>query len=251
MTQELYIGLISGTSMDAVDAVLVNLAAEPLQLIATHSEPISEKLKCSLLNLCQPGENAINRMGHTDIELGQLFAKSCLTLLKKAKVTAKDIHAIGSHGQTIRHMPNATLPFTLQIGDPNTIAAMTHITTVADFRRRDMALGGQAAPLAPAFHHYLLRDANENRWVLNIGGIANVTFLASDAKQPTIGFDTGPGNTLLDAWCFQHLGKPFDDAGNWASGGSVHSELLSRFLADPYFHLAPPKSTGREYFNLE
>jgi len=253
MPKELYIGLLSGTSMDGVDAALIDFGAgrESPQLITTYSEPISTELKQALLKLCKPGENGINRMGHADNKLGQLFAKSCLQLLKKANINAKEIKAIGSHGQTIRHVPNTDYPFTLQIGDPNIIAAATDITTVADFRRRDMALGGQAAPLAPAFHNFLLRAADENRWVLNIGGIANVTYLAADKNALILGFDTGPGNTLLDAWCSEQLGKPYDNAGRWASSGNINAELLSVLLNDAYFQAAPPKSTGREYFNLD
>lgn len=253
MPKELYIGLLSGTSMDGVDAALIDFDAnkQSPQLVTTYSEPIPKQLKQALLKLCKPGENGINRMGHADNELGRLFAQCCLQLIKKAKINPREIRAIGSHGQTIRHVPNTEYPFTLQIGDPNIIAAMTGITTVADFRRRDMALGGQAAPLAPAFHNFLLRTSDENRWVLNIGGIANVTYLAADGNAAILGFDTGPGNTLSDAWCFDQLGKPYDNAGDWASSGNINPELLSVLLNDPYFQAAPPKSTGREYFNLD
>lgn len=254
MAQELYIGLLSGTSMDAVDAALISFSPAsdyPLKLIATHSAPLGTQLKQSLVKLCTPGQNAINRMGHTDVELGQLFAHSCLELLKKANVKAKHVRAIGSHGQTIRHVPHSEYPFTLQIGDPNTIAAITKITTVADFRRRDMALGGQAAPLAPAFHNFILRSPHENRWVLNIGGIANLTYLAVDKKTPILGFDIGPGNTLSDLWCYQHNRKSYDDAGQWAASGKINTELLSVLSSDAYFQAPPPKSTGLEYFNLD
>ena len=249
MTKEYYLGLISGTSMDAVDAALVEFDPTP-KLIATHSEPIPELLRQSLINLCIHGHNAINRMGSADIQLGRLFAESALTLLQKAKFSSRQIRAIGSHGQTIRHVPNTPFPFTLQIGDPNIIVTLTGITTVADFRRRDMALGGQAAPLAPAFHNVLLRNKNENRWVLNIGGIANLTYLPANNNQPVIGFDTGPGNTLLDAWCYHHLKKRLDHHGEWGASGNIDNDLLSLLLDDDYFHQAAPKSTGREYFNL-
>ena len=246
--KERYIGLMSGTSLEAIDAVLVEF--NPVKLITTHSETIPAKLKQQLLALCTPGDNAIMRMGKADVALGQLFAQSCLNLLAKTNITPQSVRAIGSHGQTIRHMPDENYPFTLQIGDPNIIAALTDITTVADFRRRDLALGGQAAPLAPAFHNFLLRDKNENRWILNIGGIANVTFLARDLQQPIIGFDTGPGNTLLDAWTMHHLNQPYDRDGEWAASGHVQEKLLQSLLADPYFQSPAPKSTGREYFNL-
>ncbi len=248
---ELFIGLMSGTSLDAIDAALIDFNTSPLQLIATHKLNISPELKSDIIKLCSPGENAINRMGKTDVQLGELFAKSVNELIHKANVTAADVKAIGSHGQTIRHMPNAPQPFTLQIGDPNIIAARTGITTVADFRRRDMALGGQAAPLAPAFHDFLLRDQHENRWVLNIGGIANLTLLEKKQGSAVIGFDTGPGNTLMDAWCMRHQRRSYDHDGLWAASGTVDQPLLDALLSDSYFAKSAPKSTGREVFNLE
>jgi len=248
---EYYIGLMSGTSLDAVDTVLVDFKQQKLQLVDTHAEPIPEALRQEILALCYPGDNAIQRMGETDVKLGRLFSQSVLQLLKKTKLSAKDIHAIGSHGQTIRHVPDTEFPFTLQIGDPNIIAANTGITVVADFRRRDMALGGQAAPLAPAFHEYLLRNTSEDRWVLNIGGIANVTLLPADSSQAVMGFDTGPGNTLMDAWCRMHHRGNYDQDGQWAASGQCNNALLQQLLNDPYFKKGPPKSTGREYFNLD
>ncbi len=241
---------MSGTSLDAIDAVLVDFGMVPLKIIATHSEPIPDHLKQILIKLCDPQCESITQMGEADVALGRLFAKSVQELLKKSSFPAKNIRAIGSHGQTIRHAPDTKTPFTLQIGDPNTIAAETGITTVADFRRRDMALGGQAAPLAPAFHNFLLRDDREHRWIVNIGGIANVTYLSARKNQPVIGFDTGPGNTLLDTWCSRHLKKAYDHGGKWAARGTSNSKLLEMLLEDPYFQRKPPKSTGREYFNL-
>ena len=247
---DLYIGLMSGTSLDAVDAALVRFEKEIPQLIATHQETLPTPLRQNILDLCYPNENAIQRLGETDTQLGRLFAQSVLALLKKTPYSKENIQAIGSHGQTIRHVPDTDTPFTLQIGDPNIIAAQTGITTVADFRRRDMALGGQAAPLVPAFHHYLFQNRKKNLGVLNIGGIANVTFLPANPNETIIGFDTGPGNTLLDAWCMKHIGKHYDKNGEWADSGNCHSALLSQLLADPYFQKVPPKSTGREYFDL-
>lgn len=246
---ERYIGLMSGTSMDAIDAVLVEFA--PLRLIATHSEPIPFKLKENLLALAASAKDAIKLLGETDNAIGHLFATAAEKVLKKANVPSASICAIGSHGQTVYHAPSGKYPFTLQIGDPNIIATITGITTIADFRRRDIALGGQAAPLTPAFHNFLLRDKNEDRFVLNIGGIANLTFLFSDFKKLIIGFDTGPGNTLTDSWCMRHLKKSYDHDGKWAASGKVQTRLLNELLADPYFHRSPPKSTGREYFNLD
>ncbi|MCB1827823.1 MAG: anhydro-N-acetylmuramic acid kinase, partial [Coxiellaceae bacterium] len=242
---------MSGTSLDAVDAALMDFSDDTPTLIATHQHEIPNTLRDAIVELCAPGENAIQRMGETDNKLGHLFSDSVLSLLEKAKYNASDIAAIGSHGQTIRHIPNSETPFTLQIGDPNIIAATTNITTVADFRRRDMALGGQAAPLAPAFHDYLFRNRQTDTAVLNIGGIANITLLPEDAHQKIIGFDTGPGNTLLDAWCLKQTGKPFDHNGEWALSGNCNHELLQQLFADPYFKKAAPKSTGREYFHLD
>lgn len=247
----LYIGLMSGTSLDAVDAALIDFTNDDPKLIATHQHEMPGELCQHILDLCYPGENAIQRMGVVDVKLGHLFADSVNALLKQNQLTNNDIQAVGSHGQTIRHMPDLDHPFTLQIGDPNIIAAQTGITTVADFRRRDMALGGQAAPLAPAFHHYLFRHRNESTGVLNIGGIANLTVLPRNQSDPIIGFDTGPGNTLMDAWCLQNTGKNYDKDGNLALSGKCSETLLTKLLNDPYFKKAPPKSTGREYFHLD
>lgn len=248
--RELYIGLMSGTSMDAVDAALVDLSGNTVKLLASYSTPLPEELRNNLTTLCMPGANEINRMGALDIQVGELFAQTVMNLLRQANVSAKEICAIGSHGQTIRHQPQGKHPFTLQIGDPNVIAEQTGITTVADFRRRDMSKGGQGAPLTPSFHNHVFRDPHEDRIVINIGGIANITWLPADINLPVIGFDTGPGNTLLDTWIWQELQKTYDEDGDWAKSGKIDSELLTTMLSDPYFHLPPPKSTGREYFNL-
>lgn len=251
MPRELYIGLMSGTSVDGIDAALIDFSDHTPIVVDTHSHAIPSDLKKSILDLCEPGENAINRLGVVDRQLGMLFAQSVNALLKKSAINSKEVMAIGSHGQTIRHQPEFEHAFTLQIGDANLIAAHTGITCIADFRRADMAQGGQGAPLAPGFHHYLLADAN-NSYVLNIGGMANLTYLpAADKKSNILGFDTGPGNTLLDYWAQQHLHKNYDQNGDWARSGHVISELLSRMLNDPYFAKKPPKSTGREYFNRQ
>lgn len=244
----LFIGLMSGTSLDGIDAALVSLADQRCQLLATHHTVFSQDFREEILALCQPGHNGIARMGQMSVRLGQRFAESVHALLEKSEYTAEAITAIGCHGQTIRHHPNDEYPFTLQIGDPNIIAANTGITTVADFRRRDMALGGQGAPLAPAFHAFLLKNIPGAQWMLNLGGIANLTHLSHD--HSVTGFDTGPGNTLIDAWCQRCLKRPFDNNGQWAKTGTVHQGLLATLLEDPYFQLPPPKSTGREYFNL-
>jgi len=242
------IGLMSGTSVDAVDAALVDCYGPTPRLIADHQHAIPEGLKARILGLCTPGDNEIARMGACDIETGRLFADAVMALLKKAVMQPTEITAIGSHGQTIRHCPNGPLPFTLQIGDPNQIAHLTGITTVADFRRRDMAAGGEGAPLAPFLHQAVFRT-DHNRAIVNIGGIANLTLLPGDKTLAPTGFDTGPGNVLIDGW-YQQQGKgPFDRDGKWAAGGQVIDSLLNQLLSHPYFLLPPPKSTGRELFN--
>lgn len=251
MKEALYIGLMSGTSMDAIDAVLVEFPPDrKINVIATHSLPLSPELKCILMALAEDTENSIYQLGKTDTELGIAFATCCVELLAKHQIHHDRITAIGSHGQTILHVPDAALPFTIQIGDPNIITAMTNITTVADFRRRDLALGGQAAPLAPAFHHYLFGSTSQDRMVINIGGIANLTFLQKKADTPVTGFDTGPGNTLLDAWCWQQQQQRFDNQGRWAASGQINRSLLTTMLNDPYFKRQSPKSVDRNYFNL-
>lgn len=248
MINQLYIGLMSGTSIDGIDAALVSFENETVELIGTTSIPIPEKIK-SALKILSHGENIhIKLLGETDTQMGNLFADAVLDLLQKTNTDAKNIIAIGSHGQTIYHDPNSNNPFTLQIGDANIIAARTNITTVADFRRRDIAHGGQGAPLVPAFHDYLFRNRTTDQIIINIGGIANITYLP--IKKSIIGFDTGPGNTLLDLWCEKNCGKLFDQNGEWARSGKLNSDLLNIFLDDDYFKKSFPKSTGKEYFNL-
>lgn len=246
----LYIGLNSGTSVDAVDGALVDYSDDHFQLIATHSVPIPADIKNDLFELAEPGDNELNRMGILDRKLGHIFAKTATELLTKSALKNNQIVAIGSHGQNIRHLPHLPHGFTLQIGDPNIIAETTGITVVADFRRKDIALGGQGAPLTPAFHYFLFQHREKNRVVVNIGGISNLTLLLADPSKNIIGFDCGPGNMLLDAWCKKHCSKSFDDGGQWAAQGNVIHELLQILLADPFFNLPYPKSTGREYFNL-
>ncbi|RDV28975.1 anhydro-N-acetylmuramic acid kinase [Alteromonas aestuariivivens] len=247
-----FIGLMSGTSMDGVDAVLCDITKSSLNTLDAVSETYPPALLNQLHGLCQPEADEINRLGFADTAVARVYAQAVFRLLNKAGVPASTIRAIGSHGQTIRHYPPAeTHGFTLQIGDPNTLAALTGIDVVADFRRKDMALGGQGAPLAPRFHQALFADENNHRAVINIGGIANITLLPpTSSDQAVTGFDTGPGNTLLDAWCMKHIGKAFDQDGRFASSGKVSQNLLNDLLGDPYFRLSSPKSTGREYFNL-
>ncbi len=248
---KIYLGLMSGTSMDGVDAALVRFPHQRAELIATHCHPWPTTLRQRLQSLTTPGDNEIDRMGELDVLAADEFALAAQQLLLKANVSASAVTAIGSHGQTIRHRPGAETAFTLQIGDPNRIAERTKITTVADFRRRDVAAGGEGAPLVPAFHYTLFHSSEEYRCVLNIGGIANITLLPPQDNAEIIGFDTGPGNCLLDSWSNRHIQTPFDKDGEWGATGKVHSALLKSMLADSYFSRPPPKSTGREYFNLE
>lgn len=247
---EYYIGLMTGTSIDAIDAALLDMAAGKPRLIATGTTALPPQLRNALLALCQSGPDEIQRLGATDAWLGETLADAVDGLLADTGLKAADIVAIGSHGQTIRHAPAGEHAFTLQIGDPNRIAERTGITTVADFRRRDIAAGGQAAPLVPAFHHAVFRSATVNRIIVNIGGISNVTVLAAAPAQPVTGFDTGPGNVLMDGWIQRQRQQPFDDAGRWAASGKVNEALLAHLLADAYLQSAPPKSTGREHFHL-
>jgi len=248
LMSELYIGLMSGTSLDGIDAALVDFSQTQPKLIESYYLPFEADFKKSILDLCHPGENEINRLGEMDISLGKRFAHSVQNLLDKSQIDASRIQAIGCHGQTIRHHPARN--FTLQIGDPNIIAAETGITTIADFRRRDMAWGGQGAPLVPAFHYAVFSSSLIDRAIINIGGIANVTLLPKNSKT-VLGFDTGPGNTLLDLWADKHLNQPQDFQGSWAKKGNIQKTLLNEMLQDAFFHRPPPKSTGREYFNLD
>jgi anhydro-N-acetylmuramic acid kinase len=253
MGQELYIGLLSGTSMDSVDAALIDLSEATTQLLASHNEPIEPQLRERILQLCSPGDDEIDRAGVLDRELGFLFASAANRLLEASGFKATDILAIGSHGQTIRHRPkDASRPgeraFTWQIGDPNTIAECCEITTVADFRRRDIAAGGQGAPLVPLFHQSAFGKLGTNRAIVNIGGMSNISLLEAD--QSLSGFDTGPGNVLLDGWIEHHQGKNYDFDGAWSASGVVIEPVLDAMLEHPFFALPAPKSTGREEFNI-
>lgn len=248
-----YVGLMSGTSLDAIDATLIQLDGDTVSLEAHHSHPLPASLRQELLALCQGTDDEIERAGVADRQLGALFGEACLALLDTASTAPKDITAIGSHGQTIRHRPPSSQrpsaqAFTLQIGDPATIAEQTGITTIADFRRRDIAAGGQGAPLVPAFHAAVFSNPAQDRVIANIGGMANISVLGRDGSVH--GFDTGPGNVLMDSWINHCLGERFDRDGGWARGGKPLAALLETLLADPYYQLDGPKSTGREQFSL-
>lgn len=246
----LYLGLISGTSADSIDAVLIDFARGTPQVLATHTHPWPSALRERMLALAQ-GETALDldAFGRLDVEIGHRFADAALQLLEQSGTPTHTVRAIGSHGQTLRHRPGGDYPFTLQLGDPTTIAERCHIDVVVDFRRSDLAAGGQGAPLLPALHAMLLARPGHARVVLNLGGIANITVLGADGSVR--GFDTGPANGLLDAWCLRHRGEPFDRDGVFAASGRLDPGLLDAMLADEYFALLPPKSTGREHFHLD
>jgi anhydro-N-acetylmuramic acid kinase len=244
-----YIGIMSGTSLDGLDVAAVEFTNDVPRFVAANAFDLPDIIKHNLEDLMQPGDNEIERMGRVDLSFGYFIADCINQFIDQHELDRSSIIAIGSHGQTIRHRP--CIGFTLQIGDPNVIASRTGITTVADIRRRDMAEGGQGAPLVPAFHNALFRSNERQRIILNIGGIANVTELSKSQENTVIGFDTGPGNTLLDQWHLKHQGEPFDANGDWARAGQCNSTLLSTLLADSYFLKAIPKSTGREHFHLE
>tara|TARA_B110000046_G_scaffold185278_1_gene226360 strand:- start:3868 stop:4965 length:1098 start_codon:yes stop_codon:yes gene_type:complete len=244
---------MSGTSIDSIDVVAVEFTKEnngQLQLMGSHTHPIPEHLRQEILTLCEPGLDSVQLYAKTDRALGKLFAEAAVTLMEKFDLSPDRIVAIGSHGQTIRHAPpsHGAQGFSQQIGDPNIIAACTGCAVVADFRRKDIALGGQGAPLVPAFHRQLFFTPQKNRVIANIGGIANITVLNSNGDCS--GFDTGPGNMLLDAWCQKHTGRAYDNDGSWGAGGSVDDVLLSQLKAHPFLAQPTPKSTGREDFNL-
>jgi len=244
-----YIGLISGTSMDGIDAVLASFEDDALVLHATHAHAYPRDLRDLLdSTIRNPHKCGLDQLGTLDRWIGECFRDAALEVISKSHIDKGNIGAIGSHGQTLRHQPDRDRPFSLQVGDPATIATGTGIRTVADFRRADIAVGGQGAPLVPPFHDWLFRSRSEDRAVLNIGGIANITVLPGDGS-PIVGFDTGPGNTLLDAWISEQSDVPYDSDGRWAADGAIIRPLLDKLLADDYFDLPPPKSTGLEHFN--
>ncbi|MDG2525253.1 anhydro-N-acetylmuramic acid kinase [Stenotrophomonas sp. HITSZ_GD] len=251
----LYIGLMSGTSADGIDAALVAFLDDPADgprchLLAGHTHPWEPALRAELVALGEGGEaGSLDVLGDLDARVGIAFAEAAHTLLARHGVDAAQVRAIGSHGQTVRHRPLATPAFTWQMGDAHRVAEATGITTVADFRRRDIAAGGQGAPLMPAFHVAMLGSGAEDRAVLNLGGIGNLTLIPQAGEVR--GFDTGPANALMDSWCQRHTGQPFDAGGAFAASGQVLPGLLAQWLQEPWFALPPPKSTGREQFHLD
>lgn len=246
---DLYLGLMSGTSLDGVDAAIVDFSNSRTVALHCLTEPYPESISGRIRTLTRTSSVIIDELCGLDVELAEYYVNVVHKILAEAAIPADHIRAIGSHGQTIHHSPERKPRFTLQIGDPNTLVAGTGITTVADFRRRDMALGGQGAPLAPAFHQSIFHSTDKDRAIINIGGIANITYLPADTGAATIGFDTGPGNTFLDYWINLHLQQKFDDSGTWAARGNIDTNLLQEMISgEPFFLQRPPKSTGTEYF---
>lgn len=247
---EIYVGLMSGTSMDGVDGVLLDFSADSPCVTHAASVPMPDALRAELMALNSVGNDELARAALAANELTRLYSTVVTDLLAQSGRTAKDIRAIGAHGQTVRHQPS--LGFTLQLNNASLLAELTGIDVVADFRSRCVAAGGQGAPLAPFFHAAMFSRPTECVAVLNLGGVSNLTVLPptqSGAEEGLIGFDCGPGNALMDFWCQKHLGKAYDESGAWAASGQIHQNLLKVFLAEPYFALKPPKSTGRDLFN--
>ena len=245
-----FIGVMSGTSLDGIDLALTSLSESGnFHFIAAKTFPFPKEIYNELQLLIENQRCKFQDLGEVDIALGQLIGSSINQFLIEQNLVAKDITAIGSHGQTLFHSPNGDRPFSLQIGNASCIAEITGITTAADFRQRDIAAGGQGAPLVPAFHQALFSHENEDRVIVNIGGISNVTLLPASTDTPVLGFDTGPGNTLIDYWTQLHLKEPYDRSGQWAASGQCNEQLLALLLDEAYFKQSVPKSTGRELFN--
>lgn len=245
--RSLAIGIMSGTSLDGADAVLADFSGPSPRGIATAFVPFSPPLKARLLELCLPGKDDLDAAGVCSVDLAEIYADAVGRLLEIAQVPSNTVQVIGCHGQTVRHRPE--LGYTIQLNDPARLADRTGIDVVADFRRRDVAAGGQGAPLVPLFHDSAFRHESRHRVIVNIGGMSNITSLRPG--QLVSGFDCGPGNVLMDAWVKQHRGADFDESGRWASEGKVNSRLLAEFLEEPFLGASPPKSTGRELFNVD
>ena len=255
-----FIGLMSGTSLDGADGVLVDFSGPEPRVVATASEPFADSFRAELLALNSPSDNELHRAALAGGTLAAVYAEVVAGLIRNAGemgITASQVQAIGAHGQTVRHQPGRTsaeqagVGYTIQLNHPALLAELTGIDVVADFRSRDVAAGGQGAPLVPAFHRSVFGHASDGVAVLNLGGISNLSLLpGADSLLPVRGFDCGPGNVLMDAWCLQQTGKPFDAGGAWAASGRLIPELLVSLLDEPYFSLPIPKSTGRDLFSL-
>ncbi len=243
--RSLFIGIMSGTSLDGADAVLADFAQGQPRSIGFATIPLPAELRQRLLALSSPGSDSLDAAGACAAELAEIYADAVLRLTRSTGVAAAEIAAIGCHGQTVRHRPDRG--YTIQLNDAARLAERTGIDVVADFRSRDIAAGGQGAPLVPAFHDAVFRDATRHRVIVNIGGISNATSLPP--SLPATGFDCGPGNLLMDAWAQRHLARPFDEDGRWAAAGGIDTDLLRRLMDEPYLAQRPPKSTGRELFS--
>ncbi len=239
---------MSGTSLDGVDAALVDFSSLPPSLLHTIYLPYDKDLRQQLLDLHRSGDDELHRAAILSNTLAHCYAKAVIELLKEFKVKSQNVAAIGCHGQTIRHCPQSGMGYSIQLGNAALLAELTGITVVADFRSRDIAAGGQGAPLVPGFHQLLFQDPKIHRIIVNIGGISNITSLAPDME--VVGFDCGPGNLLMDSWCLRHIGTTYDENGTWAESGKVIPALLEKFMSLRFFSLPPPKSTGREIFNF-
>jgi anhydro-N-acetylmuramic acid kinase len=251
----LFIGLMSGTSLDGADGVVVDYSRGALRVVAAATEPFSSPFRAELLALNSPTHNELHRAAVAGNQIAAVYAKVVHALLAKADLQASQIEAIGAHGQTVRHQPQRTSDepagagYTLQLNNPALLAELTGIDVAADFRSRDVAAGGQGAPLVPAFHQGVFGRKDATVCVLNLGGISNLSVLPPEASSPVLGFDCGPGNALMDAWCAQHTGQPYDAGGAWAASGKLVPELLTSLLNEPYFSQPIPKSTGRDLFS--
>jgi anhydro-N-acetylmuramic acid kinase len=250
MSANIYLGIMSGTSLDGIDVAACRFEGKSIELIAFHSAEWEPGLRERILKLASAERIEMNGLVEAHFELAREYAKAVETILENANITPSQIRAIGLHGQTIRHLPFAPVPSTFQLGSGAALAALTGIDVVSDFRSADIALGGQGAPLVPMFDHHFLRSDSMDRLIVNIGGIANVTWLPANAQtSDVIAFDCGPGNMLLDSITQRYFGKPYDENGDIARSGKIDRDLLEEFLSNPYFKNPPPKSTGRELFS--
>lgn len=246
-----FVGAISGTSVDGLDLAIVEISADTVEIKQAITVPFSHALRTRLLDLTSKPDENIVQLGRSHAELGHFIGEQVAQFISTSGYSTSDIVAVGSHGQTVNHVPDGEFSYSIQIGDASRIAAISGIDIIADFRAADIAAGGQGAPLVPILHDRVFRSAQVDRVVVNIGGISNVTYLPRASTSSVIGFDTGPGNALLDSWMQFHFERSYDHYGELASSGSIIRELLVQFLTDPWFEVEPPKSTGKEHFNLK